>query len=66
MIQNKGYREDPANILADAIIKNIEYLKTKSTTELQHMYNSMQDILDHNYNVMMNLDKNTILEKFVQ
>jgi hypothetical protein len=63
---DEGYSEDPANIQADAIIKNIEYLKTKSITELQNMYNSMQDILDHNYNVMMNLDKNTILEKFVQ
>lgn len=63
---DEGYSEDPANIQADAIINNIEYLKSKSITELQNMYNSMQEILDHNFNVMMSLDKNILLKEFVQ
>lgn len=61
---DEGYSEDPANIQADAIIKNIDLLKAKSNKELQQMYNDMLPILEHNYQVMINLNKNKIMNLF--
>jgi hypothetical protein len=35
------------------IVKLIDYLATRSIAELETMYNKMQPILDHNYNMLL-------------
>ena len=43
------------------ILELIDSLANKSTTELEQMYQGMQDILDHNYNLLLNQTYNTTI-----
>lgn len=61
---DEGYQEDPAFYNIKEIKKVLAHLSTKSVAELSEMHKSMQDILDHNYNVFQEL-KNTDIERAV-
>jgi len=54
---DEGYDEDPPNWSYKEIIKVIEDLSSKSNDEIQRMYIAMQDILEHNYNTLLNLTR---------
>jgi hypothetical protein len=52
---DEGYDEDPYLYSLSEIKKVIDNLARLPVTDLDLMYNDMQDVLDHNYNVMINL-----------
>jgi len=54
---DEGYSEDPAWYQLTEIKKVLDFLSTKSSDELNQMYLSMSDILEHNYQLAMNLTK---------
>jgi hypothetical protein len=55
---DEGYDEDPVEHQLLEIKKILDFLSIKTSTELQKMYQEMQEILEHNYQVAVNLDKN--------
>jgi hypothetical protein len=54
---DEGYAEDPPGHQLIEIKKVLDFLTTKSSDELNQMYLSMTDILEHNYQLAMNLTK---------
>jgi hypothetical protein len=52
---DESYDEDGQILGTKTILRNVEHLSKLSTGELQSMYNDMKPLLDHNYNVMMEL-----------
>ena len=55
---DEGYSEDPPTHAISEIKKVIDFLSKKSITELTHMYFEMTDILEHNYDTLIELTKN--------
>lgn len=52
---NESYDEDGQILGTQRILDNVKRISAMSADELQSMYDDMQPILDHNYDVMMNL-----------
>jgi hypothetical protein len=52
---NEAYSEDPVNYQLVEIKNTINFLASKNTDELFTMYNDMQDVLEHNYNLALSL-----------
>ena len=57
---DEGYDEDPYNHKLLEIKKTIDFIASKSIEELGQMYQDMQSVLDHNYNLMMSLTYNDL------
>lgn len=55
---DEGYSEDTAWYQLTEIKKILDFLSTNSVDELNRMYLSMSGILEHNYQLAMNLTKN--------
>lgn len=55
---DEGYSEDPAWHQLTEIKKILDFLSTKSVSELNQMYLNMSDVLEHNYQLAINLTKN--------
>jgi len=53
---DEGYDEDPYTWSIHEITKVIDFLSTKTYEELNRMYIEMQDVLDHNYNRLIELN----------
>lgn len=60
----EGYSEDPPEYQIIEILKIIEDLSAKSTTELETMYQEMQPILEHNLNILLTLTPDSFKEVF--
>jgi hypothetical protein len=58
---NEGYSEDPADYQPLEIIKLIKYIGSKTSEQLQTMYQEMHDVLEHNYQTFMNLTEEDFL-----
>jgi hypothetical protein len=54
---DEGYDEDPPAWAIKEIIKVIEHLASKSQSELRAMLLDMQDVLAHNRNLIIEMDK---------
>jgi len=54
---DEGYDEDPVGHQLLEIKKILDFLSAKTSTELQQMYQEMQEILEYNYQVAVNLTK---------
>ena len=52
---DEGYSEDPSDHQLKEIIKVLDWLSQKSSTELISMFNDMKPILEHNYEVLQKL-----------
>jgi hypothetical protein len=52
---DEGYSEDPVHHNIVEIKRVLHFLSQRSTTELNHMYDQMQSVLDHNYQVFKTL-----------
>lgn len=53
---DEGWGEDPFDCQLAEIIKIVDRISRLSVAELKYMHDDMQPILEHNYNVFMNLD----------
>jgi hypothetical protein len=62
---DEGYDGFEGKDRFNMILSLIDTIASKSTQELQQMYNSMQDVLDHNYNVLLNKSYNTDITEVV-
>jgi hypothetical protein len=54
---DEGYSEDPTGHQLAEIKKVLDFLSTKSIEQLNQMYLSMLDILEHNYQLAITLNK---------
>lgn len=54
---DEGYSQDPPGFQLIEIKKVLDFLATKNTDELNALYTSMADTLEHNYQVAMQLTK---------
>jgi hypothetical protein len=61
---DEGYSEDHYAIQSDQIEKNIDYLTTLSTVELEQMYKDMMPILEHNRNRLITITQQEIKQAF--
>lgn len=61
---DEGYAEDPCDYQIIEIKKVIDYLAHKSVTELNEIYFDMQEILEHNYQLVLQLDKEDFLRLY--
>lgn len=52
---DEGYSEDPADHQPVEIARVLEYLGSKTSDELYLMYHEMQDVLEHNYQTLIQL-----------
>jgi len=52
---DEGYEKDPGYHNLVEIKKIIDYIAEKPMDEIKNMYSDMSEILEHNYNVFMNL-----------
>lgn len=57
---DEGYAEDPASHQIIEIKKVIDFLAIKSSKEIADMYKSMQEILEHNYQLLLSLTENDL------
>lgn len=60
---DEGYNEDPVPCHTSAIVDIVHQLAKNSIKDLQHMYQDMQPVLEHNYQLFQRLTKQD-LEKF--
>jgi hypothetical protein len=63
---DEGYAEDPADHQITEIKKLLDWLAQKTTSELNSMYSSMHDVLEHNYQLIMKLTKQDFLKLHVK
>ena len=56
---DESYDEDGGILGIETILRNIDRLSSMSTVELISMYNDMKPVLEHNYNVLMELTNNS-------
>lgn len=61
---DEGYSEDPTDYQVEEIITNIDQLSQRSTQELQKMYEDMKPVLDHNYNLFLNLTSRSFFKEY--
>lgn len=54
---DEGYGEDSPDWQLKEIVKIIDYLGSKSISELECIYQEMQSVLEHNYQIMKKLQK---------
>jgi hypothetical protein len=52
---DESYDEDGGLLGINTILRNVDRLSKMSTVELQSMYNDMKPVLEHNYNVLIEL-----------
>ena len=57
---DEGYSQDPASCHTPAIHTILQDLASKTTVELQNMYSSMADSLEHNYNLFRTITKSQL------
>ena len=55
---DEGYSQDPGNHQSVEIFKVLDYLAAKPLAELDQIYQEMQDVIDHNYNLALTLTLN--------
>lgn len=53
---DEGWGEDPYDCQLPEILKIVDHISQLPVEELKYMHDDMQPILEHNYNVFMNLD----------
>lgn len=63
---DEGFNEDPCDYQPDCIIDIIRQLSMKSLVELQSMYDDMKSILEHNFNVFMELKSEDFKDVFCE
>lgn len=59
---DEGYSEDPADHQPVEIARVLEYLGTKTSQEILKMYQDMNNVLEHNYQTLMNLTSEDFLK----
>ena len=62
---DEGYQEDPADHQPKEIKKVIDSISKLDNNKIQHMYNDMHPILEHNKNRLLELYKNPIQLNFI-
>lgn len=60
---DEGYSEDPPDYQVSLIKENIDFIATKSTSELVNIYEEMKPVLEHNYDTFMSLTESDFLGK---
>ena len=56
---DESYDEDGGLIGIETILRNINNLSNMSTIQLKSMYDDMKPVLEHNYNVLIELTNNS-------
>lgn len=59
---DEGYDEDPWNYKHLSLRQNIDFIAQQSQSTIQQWYDEMTPILDHNYNIFLELTTNKILK----
>jgi hypothetical protein len=57
---DESYDEDGGYVAVQTIKRNIDALAIKSSEEIADMYKSMQEILEHNYQLLLSLTENDL------
>lgn len=58
---NEGYSEDPGRSQVDGIFQVIKEISELSIDQLQEMYDDMSEVLDHDLDLLMDLDSSDFL-----
>lgn len=59
---DEGYSEDPERSQIDGILKVVDQISKLSIKQLHSMYNDMSEVLLHNQNLLMRLDKSSFID----
>ena len=62
---DEGYSEDAADWSVKLILQLIDSLASKPIDELDRMYQEMESVLDHNYNLFMRLQPNQFFQEYI-
>jgi hypothetical protein len=52
---DEGYSQDPTHAQITSVLHNIDMLAQKTTNQLEIMYNEMQPVLQHNFDLLLRL-----------
>jgi hypothetical protein len=61
---SEGYSEDPPDYQVGEILKIVDRLAKLDTTQLAIMYDEMKPVLDHNYNLFLELNSSSFFKEF--